>query len=192
MTITCFFPAAPQRAFFGSLLLTGLLMAQAPVEVGAIQSASVFGRSATLERTSSSLQSDLDQLSPITVQGPDLVNDALLNTSLRAGLLPAFFPEPPQSRSQPSALPDQAPAPKKTNWARRHAVLLTGLVMTGVGAGLVATGGPGQVSGCLAAGPYGSVECTTASTWGASGRHISGVVLLGAGLPVAIWGLIKH
>jgi|ERR1700691_431725 len=105
-----------------------------------------------------------------------------------SGLPLAFAPEPQQGSGGPAA---QTP-PKEGNWVRRHAVLLAGLAMTGGGAALMATGGPGQFTGCLNAGPYGQTECTTASTWGASDRHIVGILLVCTGVPTAILGLIKH
>jgi hypothetical protein len=105
-----------------------------------------------------------------------------------SGMPLAFAPEPQQSSGRSAA---QTP-PKEGNWVRRHAVLLAGLAMTGGGAALMATGGPGQFTGCLNAGPYGQTECTTASTWGASDRHIAGLLLACTGVPIAILGLIKH
>lgn len=102
--------------------------------------------------------------------------------------LPALLP---QASGSDTSQASRSNAPKQPNWARRHALLLSGLALTGAGAALVATGGDTQASGCLAAGPYGSVECTTVPTWG-SGRHIGGVLVLSAGVPLAIWGLFKH
>lgn len=114
------------------------------------------------------------------------------NRSLMSGIPLAFSPAANQSPSLPSTLPAQAPAPKQANWARRHALLLSGLAMTGAGAAMVATPGTGQISGCYASGINGAVQCTTVSTWGGSSKHIAGILLLGAGLPVAIWGIFKH
>ncbi len=97
----------------------------------------------------------------------------------------------PQASGSNTSQASGSNATKQPNWVRRHALLLSGLAMTGAGAAMVATGGDTQASGCLAAGPYGAVECTTVPTWG-SGRHIGGVLLLSAGVPVSIWGLFKH
>jgi hypothetical protein len=115
-----------------------------------------------------------------------LINHALLFRP--AGV--AFFPESRSPQQQPAAMPAQPP--HGPGWARRHLLLFAGLAMTGGGAALVAGGGPGQVSGCLQDGPYGQTECTTATTWGASGRHIGGLLLLCVGVPVAIVGIFKH
>jgi outer membrane protein with beta-barrel domain len=63
-TTTRFFTAAARRAVFGGVLLasSGLLMAQAPTQAGAIEVAGVFGAAAHLPDLSSALQSDLNQL----------------------------------------------------------------------------------------------------------------------------------
>lgn len=97
----------------------------------------------------------------------------------------------PQASGSNTSQASGSNAPKQPNWARRHVLLLSGLAMTGAGAAMVATGGDTQASGCLAAGINGAIECTTVPTWG-SGRHIGGVLLLSAGVPVTIWGLFKH
>jgi len=127
--------------------------------------------------------------------GPDIghafVNHALLYRPLTSALRLAFFPEPQPPRQQPAATP-AAQLPHGPGWARRHLLMFAGLAMTGGGAALVAGGGPGQVSGCLQAGPYCQTECTTATTWGASGRHIGGLLLLCIGVPVSIVGIFKH
>ena len=94
------------------------------------------------------------------------------------------------SGSNPSPASGSNP-PKRPNWARRHALLLSGLALTGAGSAMMATGGDTQASGCLAVPPYGDVECTTVPTWG-SGRHIGGLLLVSAGVPVTIWGLFRH
>jgi hypothetical protein len=113
---------------------------------------------------------------------------SLAGAPVVSGMPLAFAPDPQQGPGRPAA---QTP-PKESNWFRRHAMVLAGLAMTGGGAALMATGGPGQFTGCLNAGPYGQTECTTASTWGASDRHIAGILLVCTGVPVAILGLIKH
>jgi hypothetical protein len=106
--------------------------------------------------------------------------------------VPASLPSSmPQASGSDTSRASGSNAPKQPNWARRHALLLSGLALTGAGGALVATGGDTQASGCLAAGPYGEVQCTTVPTWG-SGRHIGGVLLLSAGVTLAIWGLFKH
>lgn len=97
----------------------------------------------------------------------------------------------PQASGSDTTQASGSNVPKQPNWARRHALLLSGLAMTGAGAALVATGGDSQASGCLPAGINGAVECTTVPTWG-SGRHIGGVLLLSAGVPVTVWGLFRH
>jgi hypothetical protein len=119
------------------------------------------------------------------------VNRTLFRSPPISGTALAIFPELEFSQQQPAAPPPVQPQ-RRPGWAARHVLLLTGLVLTATGAGLVAGGGNGQASGCLAAGPYGQVECTTVQTWGASGRHIVGLALLGAGVPLAIIGIFKH
>jgi hypothetical protein len=113
---------------------------------------------------------------------------SLAGPSIVSGMPLAFVPEPRQS---PGGSAAQTP-PKEGNWVVRHAVFLAGLAMTGGGTALMATGGPGQFSGCYNAGLYGQPVCATASTWGASGRHLAGLLLVCAGVPTAIIGLIKH
>ncbi|MGO9271190.1 MAG: hypothetical protein ACLQOO_13195 [Terriglobia bacterium] len=135
------------------------------------------------------LPAALDGASPDT--GHAFVNRALLHGTLTSAVRLAFLPESQSPRQQPAATPTAQP-PHGPGWARRHLLLFAGLAMTGGGAALVAGGGPGQVSGCLQAGPYGQIECTTATTWGASGRHIGGLLLLCVGVPVAIVGIFKH
>jgi hypothetical protein len=98
----------------------------------------------------------------------------------------------PQSSGANTPQASRPNPPKQANWARRHALLLAGLAATGAGAALMATGGNGQGTLCGPYGPYGSVECATASTWGFGGQHIAGILLVCAGVPVTIWGLFKH
>jgi hypothetical protein len=119
------------------------------------------------------------------------INHGLLLVRFPSTVPWAFFPVP-QSQQQPATPPGGQTTTHNSGWARRHVLLLSGLAMTGAGAALVAGGGPGQVSGCLPAGPYGQIECTTATTWGASGRHIGGLLLLCAGVPLSIVGIFKH
>jgi hypothetical protein len=134
---------------------------------------------------------------PIAVLGPVAAGQAasFANYSLLGRLPLAFSPDPPQSGATPSkppTSPSQAKAANRPNWFRRHAVLLTGLAATGGGAALVAGGGPGTVNGCLAVPPFGQVQCTSATTWGASGRHIGGILLLSLGVTLDLVGLITH
>lgn len=205
MTTTRFFRAALRAVLAGLVLAAGgPVVAGEGGQAGAIQVSGAVSASATSLGPTSSLRSDLNQAAGsgfTAVRGADFVNYAMLDRTLlsgvslasaRAGFPVAFSPLPPQSPSQASARAVQAPKPKKANWARRHALLLTGLAMTGGGAALMATGGPGQFSGCLQSGPYGEVQCSTVTTWGASGRHIGGVLLACAGLPLTIWGLVRH
>jgi hypothetical protein len=114
----------------------------------------------------------------------------------RAGLLPdgprAGSPEPAQSPGGPSGAPVQGPPPKNENWVRRHAALLAGLAMTGGGAALVATGGPGPIqSYCIGPSPTGPV-CTPPGPVWLGTQRLAGVLLMGVGVPVAIVALIKH
>jgi hypothetical protein len=134
------------------------------------------------------LPAALDGASPDT--GHAFINHALVRVPLTSAAQLALFPQS-QLPQQPTTTPT-AQIPHGPGWARRHLLLFAGLAMTGGGAALVAGGGPGQASGCLAAGPYGQIECTTVSTWGMSGRHIGGILLLCAGVPVAILGIFKH
>lgn len=128
----------------------------------------------------------------------DFVNYALVNRAVMSGWTMA--PAPPhgvweggaaQSSDRP-LMPNATTGGKKAGWARRHALLLTGLAITGGGAALLATGGPGQASGCLNAGPYGQLECTTVTTWGASGQHIAGILITGLGATPMFWGMLRH
>jgi hypothetical protein len=135
------------------------------------------------------LPAALDGAGPDT--GHAFVNHALLHRPITSAAQLAFFPQSQSPQQQPAATPT-VPPPHGPGWARRHLLLFAGLAMTGGGAALVAGGGPGQASGCLAAGPYGQIECTTVSTWGMSGRHIGGLLLLCVGVPVAIVGIFKH
>jgi hypothetical protein len=109
--------------------------------------------------------------------------------SIPTGLPIALSPQSPDANTPQAPRPDP---PKQANWARRHALLLAGLAATGAGTALMATGGNGQGTLCGPYGPYGTVQCATASTWGFGGQHIAGILLVGAGVPVAIWGLFKH
>jgi hypothetical protein len=114
------------------------------------------------------------------------------SAALFPGGLLAGSPEPTQSPGGLSGTPVQAPPPKNENWVRRHAALLAGLAMTGGGAALVATGGPGPVeSYCIGSGPTGPV-CTPPGPVWLGAQRLTGVLLMAVGVPVAIVGLIKH
>ena len=123
---------------------------------------------------------------------PSYVTGAPLRRSFALGAPFVFSPEPPQSSNKPHAAPVGTPEPVKPGWARRHVLLLSGLALTGGGAAMVSTGGPGDLTGCLHSGINGQLQCSTVSTWGGSGRHISGILLLSAGVPITIWGLFRH
>jgi hypothetical protein len=110
------------------------------------------------------------------------------------GWIPARLPLafPPQASGANTPQASVPNPPKQPNWARRHTLLLMGLAATGAGAALMATGGPGQAALCGPYGLYGSYQCTTGSSWGFSSQHLAGILLVSAGVPLAIWGLIRH
>ena len=82
--------------------------------------------------------------------------------------------------------------PRRGNWARRHATLLAGVSMVGVGSALLATGGPGYSQGtCFVGGPANGVCVPPGPVW-LGDRRFAGVIIAGVGIPVTILGLLKH
>lgn len=207
MAIVPFLLEVSRRATLGGIMLSlasaGLGAAEPGVQA-ATEAPGVFEAPNGTLAAASSLQLGLNQPggSAYTgVQGSDFVNYARLHKSLASGIplaslnsgIPAASsPLPPQSSGQAPAPTVQASAPKEPNWARRHAMLLAGLGMTGAGMALMATGGPEQSNGsCITGGAIGGgVICTPPGPVWLGHQRLAGLLLVIPGVPLAIVGVV--
>ena len=99
-----------------------------------------------------------------------------LNLLLRPRLPIAFAPQSSGGNMPP---PSGANAPNQPSPVRRHRLLLAGLVITGAGAALVATGGPGHSNGsCFTSGPASGLCVPPGPVW-LGNQRFAGVLTMG-------------